>query len=47
MINLLMDLATKRLIKYIKVHMATRWAIRHGLMLLYLKDLMNVTQKGL
>ena len=30
---------------YIKVHMATRWTIRHALMLLWLKDLMNVTEK--
>ena len=28
---------------YIKVYEATRWTIRHGLMLLWLKDLMNVT----
>ena len=32
-------------IYYIKVHKATRWTIRHGLMLLWLKDLMNVTVK--
>ena len=25
--------------------MATRWTIRHGLMLLWFKDLMNVTEK--
>ena len=30
--------------KYIKVHMATRWTIRHGLMLLWFTDLMNVTE---
>ena len=30
---------------YIKVYEATRWTIRHGLMLLWLKDLMNVTVK--
>ena len=30
---------------YIKVHMATRWTIRHGLMLLWFKDLMNVTKE--
>ena len=29
----------------IKVHMATRWTIRHGLMLLWFKDLMNVTKE--
>ena len=28
---------------YIKVHTATRWTIRHGLMLLWFTDLMNVT----
>ena len=27
------------------VHMATRWTIRHGLMLLWFKDLTNVTEK--
>ena len=31
--------------QYIKVHMATRWTIRHGLMLLWFKDLINVTEK--
>ena len=30
---------------YIEVYEATRWTIRHGLMLLWLKDLMNVTVK--
>ena len=30
---------------YIKVHKATRWTIRHGLMLLWFKDLTNVTKK--
>ena len=30
---------------YIKVCKATRWTIRHGLMLLWLKDLMLVTEK--
>ena len=29
----------------IKVHMATRWTIRHCLMLLWFKDLMNVTKE--
>ena len=29
----------------LKVHMATRWTIRHGLMLLWFEDLMNVTEK--
>ena len=33
----------KENICYIKVCEATRWIIRHGLMLLWLKDLMNVT----
>ena len=30
-------------VKYIKVHMAIRWIIRHGLVLLWFKDLMNAT----
>ena len=30
---------------YIKVHKATRWTIRHGLMLLWFTDLMNVTEE--
>ena len=30
-------------VEYIKVHTATRWTIRHGLMLLWFADLMNVT----
>ena len=30
---------------FIKVRKATRWTIRHGLMLLWLKDLMLVTEK--
>ena len=30
---------------YIKVRKATKWTIRHGLMLLWLKDLMIVTEK--
>ena len=34
------------LLRYIKVHKATRWTIRHGLMLLWFKDLMNVTEKS-
>ena len=29
---------------YIKVHTATRWTIRHSLMLLWFTDLMNVTE---
>ena len=37
------DKKKKANICYIKVHKATRWTIRHGLMLLWLKDLMNVT----
>ena len=30
---------------FIKVHMATRQTIRHGLMLLWFADLMNVTEE--
>ena len=30
---------------YIKVHMATRWTIRHSLMLLWFADLMNVAEE--
>ena len=30
-------------VKYIKVHMAIRWIIRHVLLLLWFKDLMNAT----
>ena len=33
------------LIKYIKVHTATRWTIRHSLMLHWFADLMNVTEE--
>ena len=29
----------------IKVHMAAKWTIKLGLMLLWFKDLMNVTEK--
>ena len=32
-------------LKYIKVYTATRWTIRHGLMLLWFTDLMNVTEE--
>ena len=32
-------------VKHIKVHMATRWTIGHGLMLLWFTDLMNVTEE--
>ena len=45
------DLCNTRLIlffseiRYIKVHKATRWTIRHDLMQLWFKDLMNVTEK--
>ena len=35
----------QQLQNYIKVHMATRWAIRLGLMLLWFTDLMNVTEE--
>ena len=31
--------------KYIKVYIATRWTFRHGLMLFWFKDLMNVNEK--
>ena len=31
--------------KCIKVHTATRWTIRHSLMLLWFADLMNVTEE--
>ena len=31
----------KEIVKYIKVHKATRRIIRHGLVLLWFKDLMN------
>ena len=31
--------------KYIKVYTATRWTIRHGLILLWFADLMNVTEE--
>ena len=33
------------MIKYIKVHTATRWTVRHSLMLLWFADLMNVTEE--
>ena len=32
---------------YIKVNMATRWTIRQALMLLWFKDLMNVTKEAI
>ena len=32
-------------IKYIKVHTATRWTIKHGLMLPWFTDFMNVTEE--
>ena len=32
-------------IKYTKVHMATSWTIRHGLILFWFKDLMNGNKK--
>ena len=35
----------KVLYQYIKVHIATRWTIRHGLMLLWSTDLLNVTEE--
>ena len=35
----------KEALDYIKVHMATRWTIRHSLMLLWFADLMNVTEE--
>ena len=36
--------AKEAALKYIKVHMVTRWTVRHGFMLLWYKDLMNVTE---
>ena len=36
---------TQNVLKYIKVHMATRWTIRHSLMLPWFADLMNVTEE--
>ena len=33
------------LARYIKVHKVTRWTITHSLILLWFKDLMNVTQE--
>ena len=35
----------KSLMKYIKVHKATTWTIRHGLMLLWFTDFMNATEE--
>ena len=35
----------QQLQNYIKVHIATKWAIRLGLMLLWFTDLMNVTEE--
>ena len=32
-------------LKYIKVHMRTKWIIRHGLMLLWFTYLVNVTEE--
>ena len=34
-------------LKYTKVHTATRWTIRHSLMLLWFADLMNVTEEDI
>ena len=39
------ELPVNNPLKYIKVHTATRWTIRHGLMLLWFTDLMNVTEE--
>ena len=33
------------ILKYIKVHTATRWTIRHSLKLHWFADLMNVTEE--
>ena len=33
------------ILKYIKVYTATRWTIRHSLMLLWFADLMNITEE--
>ena len=38
-------LGGRQILKDIKVHKATRWTIRHDLMLLWLKELMNVTEQ--
>ena len=35
----------KVIIRYIKVHTATRWTIRHSLKLHWFTDLMNVTEE--
>ena len=32
-------------VNYIKVHTATRWTIRHSLMLHWFADLMNITEE--
>ena len=39
------DYFLSTLLFYIKVHTATRWTIRHSLMLLWFADLMNVTEE--
>ena len=36
---------SNRFEKSIEVHKATRWTIRHGLMLLWFADLVNVTEE--
>ena len=41
----LTKLQTTLHLKYIKVHTATRRTMRHGLMLLWFTDLMNVTEE--
>ena len=44
-INYGSELPINNPLKYIKVHTATRWTIRQGLMLLWFTDLMNVTEE--
>ena len=38
-------LGTSSSLKYFKAHRVSRWTIRHGLVLLWFTDLMNVTEK--
>ena len=43
--SLLLTNSYELFLSYIKVHTATRWTIRLGLMLLWFTDLMNVTEE--
>ena len=45
MLSLKKDDKKKYKEKYIKVHTATRWTIRHSLILHWFADLMNVTEE--